>query len=110
MWPHGAIFRDCSDYPTRAGIEPFPYHLDAHHDDGVAREARRNRFEIRDFAAEEGYLGIDYTPDLIIIQVTWLGLASSPMSAIDLLGQQETSRETRLCLKFPVSRWDAPLC
>src|SRR5260221_13855643 len=22
---------------------------------------------------EEGYLGIDYTPDLIIIQVTWIG-------------------------------------
>ena len=22
---------------------------------------------------EEGYLGIDYTPDLIIIQVTWVG-------------------------------------
>jgi 4-oxalocrotonate tautomerase len=26
---------------------------------------------------EEGYLGIDYTPDLIIIQVTWVGSRST---------------------------------
>jgi hypothetical protein len=28
---------------------------------------------------EEGYLGIDYTPDLIIIQVTWVGGRSTDL-------------------------------
>src|SRR5258708_23523093 len=28
---------------------------------------------------EEGYLGIDYTPDLIIIQVTWVGGRSTEL-------------------------------
>ena len=46
----------------------------------VANVPDRDRFQVvtrhepdEIIYPEEGYLGIDYTPDLIIIQVTWVG-------------------------------------
>src|SRR5260221_2906633 len=47
---------------------------------GVANVPETDRFQFATrhepdeiIYPEEGYLGIDYTPDLIIIQVTWVG-------------------------------------
>jgi 4-oxalocrotonate tautomerase len=47
---------------------------------GVANVPQHDRFQVvtrhepdEIIYPEQGYLGIDYTPDLIIIQVTWVG-------------------------------------